>query len=383
MAPPPKTTVRGTSPQERGVTRATTRPDPDPDRGVDLGGVWDENGNYWLTDEAGRVMLWQESAQQWQVIATPDQAVQMRGVAPMTDADRAYVANRDALLKRVYGAPAREFGRTGVMGGPGRVVGKMTAEALDKVGHVIPVEYVPFAGEMNQKSQEFLAAEAEMIADAKRRDAEAEAQTAKAHGELYQMPVVVASTPKLEKELEATVAAGTTKKVGSPIRAPARVEGFINDIAAEYREQILKAKTEEPKATASRHGILAEQRTLAKLPELAQARGLNPGHIMWGNVPVGVTGPRGGALSAEIGSPHYGFMIELKKSPKAVKGWQAQGHLIAVDHSLNYPWGGVYARIYGEKYKPGAEVDRRAMGGALGKKLPKPPKVRAPRTRLR
>ena len=78
-----------------------------------------------------------------------------------------------------------------------------------------------------------------------------------------------------------------------------------------------------------------------------------------------------------MGSPHYGFIIELKKSPQAVKGWQAQGHLIAVDNSLNFKWGGVYARIYGENYKAGAGVDRRAMGGALSRK-PKPPVHRPP-----
>lgn len=119
---------------------------------------------------------------------------------------------------------------------------------------------------------------------------------------------------------------------------------------------------------------------MAKVPALAKARGLNPGHIQVGNYLVGVTGPRGGQLTAEMGSPHYGFMVELKKSPKAVRGWQAQGHLIAVDNSLNYRWGGVYVRIYGENYKPGASVDRRAMGGAL-KNKPKRPK--APRSRLR
>ena len=81
-----------------------------------------------------------------------------------------------------------------------------------------------------------------------------------------------------------------------------------------------------------------------------------------------------------MGSPHYGFIVELKKSPKALKGWQAQGHLIAVDNSLNFKWGGVYVRIFGENYRPGAGVDRRVMGGAL-KNKPNPP--RPPRIRIR
>jgi hypothetical protein len=383
MAPPPKATVRGTSPRERGVDRATTTPDPDPDRGVDLGGVWDEHGNYWYTDEAGTTMVWQESAQQWQLIAGPEQAIRVEGRAPLTDEDRAYVASRDAMLKRHFGAPARQFGRVGVMGGPGRIVGKMISEAWSNEYYDLGAVDPTHTGFMNKLSDDFKQVEAEIIADNARQDAEADAQTAHAHGELYQMLVVVASNDKLERELEAEVAAGTTKKVGSPVRAPGRVEGFINDLTGTYRDELVKIKRAEPTATASRHGMVAEKITLERVPQLARARGLNFDHIMVNNFIVGVTGPKGGQLTAEMGSPHYGFIAELKKSPGAVKGWQAQGHLIAVDHSLNFPHGGLYVRIFGENYKPGKGVDRRAMGGALQKK-PKLPRSRTrPRTRIK
>jgi len=373
---PLKTTVSGTSPPERGITRVSTTPDLDMDS-LDLGGDWDEYGNYWYADSEGWNWVWSESAQQWQLLSTPDQAIEVWGRAPLTDEDRAWMNSVDAY-KRHLQAPGRQFGRT-LMGGPPRIVGKMIAEVgsneyvnlgvLDPTGGMV-------SGFLGNKADEFKQVEAEIIADTQRRDAESEARTAHAHGELYQIPVVVASDDKLEKEHQAAIAAGTIKTVGSAVRAPARVEGLINDITQVFRDELVAAKLDEPNATASRHGTRAEQRTLAKVPALARARGLNPGHIMLNNFPVGVTGPRGGQLSAEMGSPHYGFMIELKKSPKAVKGWQARGHLIAVDYSLNFPRGGVYVRIYGENYKPNAGVDRRAMGGAL-----KPP--RPPRTRIR
>jgi hypothetical protein len=384
MAPPKKSSVRGTAEHERAVTRPSSAAEVDPDRGVELGGHWDANNNYWYADESGRILMWEESTQQWHHVATPEAAIRVKGRIPITDEDRAYMASRDALLKRHYGAPARQFGRVGVMGGPGRIVGKMIAETWSNdywdLGAVDPTR----TGFMNKLSDDFKQAEADIIADYTRRDARAEAETAHAHGDLYQMFVAVASNDKLEKELEGEVAAGTTKKVGSPVRSPARVEGFINDLATLYRDELVKIKDAEPKATASRHGTVAEQRTLAQVPRLAKARGLNFGHIMVNNFIIGVTGPRGGQLSAEMGSPHYGFVIEFKKSPKAMsgRGWQSQGHLIAVDHSLNFPHGGLYVRIFGENYKPGAGVDRRAMGGALDKK-PKPPKAPKPRGRLK
>ncbi len=127
---------------------------------------------------------------------------------------------------------------------------------------------------------------------------------------------------------------------------------------------------------------MAEQRTLAQVDTVARARGLNPGHISVGNFPMGVTGPRGGAVSAEMGSPHYGFVVELKKSPKAVGGLQAEAHLLSVDKSLNFPRGGVYARIYGENYK-GKGVDRRGMGSDRDKTRKQAGRTRTPKIRLR
>jgi hypothetical protein len=114
--------------------------------------------------------------------------------------------------------------------------------------------------------------------------------------------------------------------------------------------------------------MLAERQTLAQLDKLARKRGLNPGHIQGGSFPVGVTGPKGGVSTAEIGSPHYGFMVELKKSPKADRWSQTEAHLVSVDNSFNFPRGGVYLKIYGENYKAGAGVYRRAMAGTKGRK---------------
>ena len=79
---------------------------------------------------------------------------------------------------------------------------------------------------------------------------------------------------------------------------------------------------------------------------------------------MGVTGPKGGAVSAEMGSPYYGFVVEAKKSPKAVGGDQAEAHLLSVNKSLNFPEGGVFYRIYGEGYK-GSGIDRQPMGAEL------------------
>ena len=379
MGPRNRTTIRGTSPSERGVTRAASSPDPD--RGVDLGGVWDEHGNYWYADDDGTTWVWSEAEQQWRMLASPSHAVQLRGEAPLSEADKAYFASQQAAYKRHLGAPGRQFGQT-LFGGPPRIVGKMAAEAI--TNEYVDLGALDQTGILTNLSDQFKEAEADLSAQYVQQDAEAEARVAHERGELFQVPVAVASNKVLEEELKAehgtAVAAGTTKRVGSPVRSPARVEGFIGDVARVYREELVAAKKAEPNATASRHGTLAEQRTLKKVPELARARKLNPGHIQVGNFRVGVTGPRGGQLSAEMGSPHYGFMIELKKSPKAVRGWQAQGHLIAVDYSLDFKWGGVYVRIYGENYKPGAGVDRRAMGGKLKRK---PKRTRRPRPRLR
>ena len=83
------------------------------------------------------------------------------------------------------------------------------------------------------------------------------------------------------------------------------------------------------------------------------------------NFPMGITGPRGGMVSAEMGSPHYGFVVELKKSPKAVGPMQAEAHLVSVGNSVNFPDRGVYARIYGEKYK-GKGVFRQRHGRRTG-----------------
>ena len=134
-----------------------------------------------------------------------------------------------AAYKRHLGAPGRQFGQT-LLGGPGRIVGKMAAEAVSN--EYLDLSVLDRTGTLKHYSDEFKQVEAEMSADYKRQDQEAEARTAHARGDLYQMLVAVASNDQLEKEKEheAAVAAGTTRKVGSPVRAPARVEGFISDV---------------------------------------------------------------------------------------------------------------------------------------------------------
>ena len=47
----------------------------------------------------------------------------------------------------------------------------------------------------------------------------------------------------------------------------------------------------------------------------------------------------------------------------------AEAHLVSVGNSVNFPDRGVYARIYGEKYK-GKGVFRQRMGDELDKKKP-------------
>ena len=43
----------------------------------------------------------------------------------------------------------------------------------------------------------------------------------------------------------------------------------------------------------------------------------------------------------------------LKKSPKAVRGYQAFAQLLAIDEGINFPRGGTYFRIYGEGFSKG------------------------------
>lgn len=388
--PSAKASARGTSPAEGTHARGTTSPPYiDPDRGIDLGGHWDKHGVYWYADEAGRTWLWTEAKKQWKVFSTPDQAIKLSGRAPSTvAADRAAQARNDAYRQLLKG-PARQYGRNyGVVGVPTILAGKLAGEAFEEVRDVISPEVIvsvaPGAVLLSHNTQRLKDAEAEIAAEKDRRDRIAEAQIAHEHGELFQMPVVVASTEKVDESAprDPMVAAGTTTKAGKPARSSARVEGLVSDIAKTYRKEIVNARKANPRATASLIGIIAEKKTLDQVEKLARARGLDPGHIWVKDFPVGVAGPSGKRQghTAEMGSPHYGFIVELKKSPQAVGALQAEAHLLAVNQSLNFPEGGVYARIYGERYK-GAGVDRQGMGADLDSKKAK--STGAPRVRVR
>lgn len=373
QAPSRKASARGTSPAERGTASSQIGLD----RGVDLGGQWDEHGVYWYADEGGRIWVWTEARQQWKVLSTPADAIKLRGQAPISEDDRLEAEVSHNTIRRWVQVPMRQYVQNyGLSGAPMIFVGKLAADAVEQVEQVIPPELsasvLPGMVLLSHNKRRLEDVEAEIAAEKDRRDRTAEAQIAHEHGELFQMQVVVASTEEVQESAppDPMVVAGTTTKTGKPARSPVRVEAFIRDITTTYRKEIAKARQANPRARASQIGIIAERQTLAQVDKLARARGLNPGHIHAGNFPVGVTGPRGGVISADLGSPHFGFMLELKKSPKAKHGFQAAAHLLAIGYSLNFPDGGVYARIYGEGYK-GAGVDRQGMGADLAKQKPK------------
>lgn len=71
-------------------------------------------------------------------------------------------------------------------------------------------------GILGNLSDQFNEAEAEIIEQNKVEDAEAEARTANAHGELYQFPVAIASNSNIEEEVGGTVAAGVTRRSDHP-----------------------------------------------------------------------------------------------------------------------------------------------------------------------
>ncbi len=127
-----------------------------------------------------------------------------------------------------------------------------------------------------------------------------------------------------------------------------RVQGFVDDLAAAYRDAISAARTGNPRATPSQIGRTGERVALGRVEALARRWSLDPSRVWVGDVPVGVTGPSGGVISAEIGSPYYKFLIELKKSPAAVRRYQAVAQMLSVDESINFPNGGRLYRVYGE-----------------------------------
>lgn len=207
-----------------------------------------------------------------------------------------------------------------------------------------------------------------------------EAKAAHERGDLYQLPLIVSDRAALEDPEGAPVAAKSLQRAPvKPARGGSkrklsvreRVEAFANDLAKRYREEIAAARKANPKATHSLVGILGEKKTLEAVGDLAKKWKLDPNKIWVGDFPAGVTGPKGGVITTEIGSTFYKFMLELKKSPRAVRAHQAQAHLVGIEHTANFPRGGRYYRVYGEGFKPGAGTFRYEAAPPA-----KPPKAR-------
>jgi hypothetical protein len=207
--------------------------------------------------------------------------------------------------------------------------------------------------------------DAATIKDAKARADAAEA--AHEHGYLFQLPLLIAEFAELADAPQSaprdaasgvpsagrTLSRVAAKTGRAKLTMRERVQGFANAVADEFRAGIADARKANSRATASVIGLQAEKTTLQKLPALAKKWGLDANRIFVGSVPVGVTGPKGGVISAEAASKFYKFMIELKKSPKAVRGYQAFAQLLAIDEGFNFPRGGTYFRIYGEGFPKG------------------------------
>jgi hypothetical protein len=212
-----------------------------------------------------------------------------------------------------------------------------------------------------------------------------EAQAAYERGDLYQLPVLIAEDAAVDAvpgpepgsaplSLQRAPAAKGTRTTASMRRLSTRdrVDRFINDLANEYREGIAAAREKYPAETASVIGTEGEKMTLRNVVPLARKWGLDPNRIAVGDVPVGVTGAKGGVITAEAVSTYYKFMVELKKSPRAVRRYQAEAHLVAIEKGANFPGGGRFFRIYGERFGQGR--------GAYVFEA-SPPKVKPPRRR--
>jgi hypothetical protein len=338
--PPGRATEqRATAPAQR----ATAWGDP---AGVDLGGTWDQHGNYWYTDEnTGSNWVWQEPQKQWTQLSTPADAIHVQGRAPGGQGVNPYVAFNQGIGTR--------WGQThGLFLGIGAAPIAEPMAFVGEKGAVVVGSLVPGGQGFLLAGPPLAHARKEMTAirerweeEAKQRDREWEILQAEGRGDLYRVPLVV----------------GATAPEGPAGKTPARVQDFVDRITDTYRTEITKARARLPNASASEIGRVAEKATLEQVEPLARAAGLDPGHIWVGDFPVGVTGPKGGASTAEMGSQKYGFIVELKKSPRAVRGYQADAHRVAVEEAVNFEKGGAYYRVYGENYE-GEGVDTYKMG---------------------
>lgn len=262
--------------------------------------------------------------------------------------------------------------------------GRTASRDVGTLGHVNPLEAVGLA----IQGYGVVQMDAEMIREARERgEAEAarEAQAALERGDLFQLPGLVAEDAGAETDDPASVLQGVAPsgsvqrapkvkgaaappikgKLGLPVRD--RVTGFVNDVAAEYRDGIVAAHKKYWADTASVVGTEAEKTTLAKVPDLARRWGLRPSKIWIGDFPVGVTGRKGGPVTAEMGSSYYKFMVEMKKSPGGDRPWQMEAHYLGLEEGMSFPKGGRHFHIYGERFGRGR--------GILVHEVP-PPKVK-------
>jgi RHS repeat-associated protein len=132
---------------------------------------------------------------------------------------------------------------------------------------------------------------------------------------------------------------------------------FLAEVEAFYRRTVREYSKHGH--TPQRVGQLAEQSTFRKIPEIIDRLGLRPGTIQYGNVPVGILGPKHTQqLTAEIVSRYYRSIgvVDLKKSPGASVGPRArgqfQGQSLAAQESINFPPGSTAKQIYGQKAPP-------------------------------
>ena len=134
-------------------------------------------------------------------------------------------------------------------------------------------------------------------------------------GELYELPPI-------------SIAMGTVELT--------KAQQFVQRISEVYKEAVAKFEAEgiwKPPEI----GRKAEKYTLERVPQELTRLKMNPRAVEVGNVMVGATGPKGGQVTVEILSRYYNFMIELKKSPEANRGWQAQAQQIAAKEVFTRP----------------------------------------------
>ena len=333
-----------------GSTPATTAAgDPN---GVDLGGDWADDGNYWyFEEETGNTWVWHEPQKQWELLSTAADAIKVSGTAP----PRPTPPPKRPPPPNPYKAWANSYGtRYGQRTGPfgiGALPVAYGASYLEEGYFAVASVTQPLAGPLASQQSE-LRHEVDRILDqwgdeAKENEQDWQDLQAEGRGDLYRLPVRV-----VDKQTGSPpVAVGSTKAVGAKAATSARVKSFAEAIKTRYRAEIVKATRQGPRRSPSEIGRVAEQATLEAAPSIAEANGLDPGYIWIGDFPVGVTGPRGGSITAEMGSHYYRFIIELKKSPSANRRSQTQAHEAAVEEGVNFDDGVVYYKFYGQNYK--------------------------------